>query len=197
MVKESQTRRFCSCIKKVRKTRKNESRAIAICVHSVLQKHGRTLKKFRCKGPKARVITQTSRGGGISGSRPRSRSESTSPIDPSQYYITLEPDGNSIKIHRPKGAIIVKEGDEVTGIRYINSTKKLLFRLHRILYNKDREIIKLTFKFIHEGKSISPAFHVGDQKDNQKVIHFENLRSGIKIPPHQFPSLAKFIEKSA
>ena len=194
MVKESQTRRFCSCIKKVRKTLKSrkESGAIAICVTSVLQGKGRTLKKFRCKGHKARVITQTSRGGGISGSRPRSKSRSGSPIDPSQYYITLEPDGNSIKIHRPKGAIIVKEGDEVTGVRYINSTKTLPFRLQRILYNRDREIIKLTFKFIHEGKSISPTLHVGDQK----MIHFENLRSGIKIPPHHFASLAKFIEKS-
>ena len=48
---------FCGCIKKVRKTLKNgtrkakESRAIAICVKSVLQSRGRTLKSFRCGKP--------------------------------------------------------------------------------------------------------------------------------------------------
>ena len=49
---------FCSCIKKVRKSLKNvrrkdkEGRAIAICVKSVLQSRGRTLKKFKCRnGP--------------------------------------------------------------------------------------------------------------------------------------------------
>ena len=48
---------FCHCIKKVRKTFKNgtrkanESRAIAICVKSVLQTKGRTLKSFRCGKP--------------------------------------------------------------------------------------------------------------------------------------------------
>jgi hypothetical protein len=54
---------FCHCIKKVRSTvtlRKNragnknkqsakESAAIAICVKSVLQTRGKTLKKFTCK----------------------------------------------------------------------------------------------------------------------------------------------------
>jgi hypothetical protein len=46
---------FCSCIKKVRKSLKNvhrkdkEGRAIAICVKSVLQTRGRTLKKFKCR----------------------------------------------------------------------------------------------------------------------------------------------------
>jgi hypothetical protein len=51
------TRRFCRCIKKVRKTVKNEKGPIAICVKSVLQKKGRTLKRFTC-GKKGRVITQ-------------------------------------------------------------------------------------------------------------------------------------------
>jgi hypothetical protein len=54
------TRRFCSCIKKVRKTVKNEKGPIAICVKSVLQKKGRTLKRFTC-GKKGRVITQKAR----------------------------------------------------------------------------------------------------------------------------------------
>ena len=67
MVKESQTKRFCRCIKKVRKTIKarkgsnKESGAIAVCVKSVLQRRGRTLRRFHCKtrkGKKAYVTTQ-------------------------------------------------------------------------------------------------------------------------------------------
>ena len=54
-MKESIKRRFCACIKKVRKTiksRKNSTKeqgAIAVCVKSVLQSKGKTLKKFTCK----------------------------------------------------------------------------------------------------------------------------------------------------
>lgn len=54
------SRKFCRCIKHVRKTikrRPKESAAIAICVKSVLQTRGRTLRKFRCK-TKPHVITQ-------------------------------------------------------------------------------------------------------------------------------------------
>jgi hypothetical protein len=57
-----QADRFCKCIKSVKKTVKlrsgrgeaaREKAAIAICVKSVLQSRGRTLKKFSCrKGPK-------------------------------------------------------------------------------------------------------------------------------------------------
>lgn len=54
--------RFCRCIKTVRNhalpkkvthtnRRKREERAIAICVSSVLQRKGRTLKRFRCRSP--------------------------------------------------------------------------------------------------------------------------------------------------
>lgn len=52
---ESQAKRFCKCIKAVRKTVKvrpgstKESAAIAICVKTMLQSRGRTLKKFSCK----------------------------------------------------------------------------------------------------------------------------------------------------
>jgi|LauGreDrversion4_2_1035121.scaffolds.fasta_scaffold13069_8 hypothetical protein len=55
--------KFCDCIKKVRKTvktRKNstkEKAAIGICVKSVLQTRGRTLKRFKCK-PKETLLTQ-------------------------------------------------------------------------------------------------------------------------------------------
>ena len=57
-------KRFCGCIKKVRKTIKGnykkqqkESRAIAICVKSVIQKRGKTLKKFKC-GKTPKLTTQ-------------------------------------------------------------------------------------------------------------------------------------------
>jgi hypothetical protein len=51
---------FCRCIKKVRKTVKvrpgqnnslkgREKAAIGICVKSVLQTRGKTLKRFKCK----------------------------------------------------------------------------------------------------------------------------------------------------
>jgi hypothetical protein len=59
---------FCRCIKKVRKTVKvrrgqnktakgKEKVAIAICVRSVLQTKGKTLKRFQCR-PKPRLTTQ-------------------------------------------------------------------------------------------------------------------------------------------
>ena len=54
-----QSDRFCRCIKAVRNTVKlragmrgkdaREKAAIAICVKSVLQGRGRTLKKFSCR----------------------------------------------------------------------------------------------------------------------------------------------------
>lgn len=59
---------FCRCIKKVRKTVKvrpgqnkslkgREKAAIGICVKSVIQTRGKTLKKFKCT-PKPHLITQ-------------------------------------------------------------------------------------------------------------------------------------------
>lgn len=54
MPKNSLAQTFCRCIKKVRKTIKTnrkiskESLAIGICVKSVLQTRGKTLKKFSC-----------------------------------------------------------------------------------------------------------------------------------------------------
>jgi len=59
---------FCRCIKKVRKTVKvrpgqnkskkgREKAAIGICVKSVLQSKGKTLKKFKCT-PKPYINTQ-------------------------------------------------------------------------------------------------------------------------------------------
>jgi hypothetical protein len=66
----SLTKDFCHCVKKVRKTIKlrrgqpvsrasKESAAIAVCVRSVLQTKGLTLKKVRClPKKKMRLFTQ-------------------------------------------------------------------------------------------------------------------------------------------
>jgi hypothetical protein len=54
---KTQTRRFCKCIKAVKRRGRTERGAISICVHSILQSHGRTMKKFNC-GRRARVFTQ-------------------------------------------------------------------------------------------------------------------------------------------
>ena len=54
------TKKFCSCEKKVRRTLKKSQKkyAVAICVKSVLQTRGKTLKRFTCRGKTPRVITQ-------------------------------------------------------------------------------------------------------------------------------------------
>ncbi len=67
--RKSLAKRFCSCIKAVRKTvrpRKSslkgkaakESAAIGICVGSVIRTRGRTLRKFSC-GKKPMLETQS------------------------------------------------------------------------------------------------------------------------------------------
>ena len=50
----SKAKKFCSCIKSVKRTVKarkgssKEQAAIAICIKSMLQSRGRTLKRFSC-----------------------------------------------------------------------------------------------------------------------------------------------------
>ena len=59
----SLAKKFCKCVKSVRRTVKRrsgssaESAAIAICTKSVLQTRGKTLRKFSCKKG-VRVLTQ-------------------------------------------------------------------------------------------------------------------------------------------
>jgi hypothetical protein len=66
---------FCRCIKKVRKTIKlrpgvkntsaaREAAAIGVCVNSVLQTKGKTLKRFKC-GKKMNLVTQKPLKGGF------------------------------------------------------------------------------------------------------------------------------------
>lgn len=65
----TQAEKFCRCIKQVRKTVRlrsgqkktktaKEQAAIAICTTSMLQRRGRTLRRFRCRGKKPMLETQ-------------------------------------------------------------------------------------------------------------------------------------------
>ena len=68
-MKESRSRakKFCGCIKAVRKTVKArkgstvEGAAIAICTKSMLQRKGKTLKRVKCGKPGPRLNTQPKR----------------------------------------------------------------------------------------------------------------------------------------
>ena len=66
MPRKSLSRKFCQCIKQVKKTVRvrpgstAESAAIAICTKTILFPKGRTLKKVRC-APKNRLRTQKRR----------------------------------------------------------------------------------------------------------------------------------------
>jgi len=76
-MKETLAKKLCSCIKKVRKTVKvrkgtkgtkgaKEKAAIGICVKSVLQTRGRTLKQFSCrKKPSLRTQKNAFKGQGF------------------------------------------------------------------------------------------------------------------------------------
>ena len=70
MARKSLAKDFCRCIKKVRKTVRlrpgqaktaaaKEAAAIGICVRSVLQTRGKTLKKFRCGIGNQKPLLQT------------------------------------------------------------------------------------------------------------------------------------------
>jgi hypothetical protein len=84
---------FCRCIKKVRKTIKlrpgvkntsaaREAAAIGVCVNSVLQTRGKTLKRFRC-GKKMTLTTQKPlKGGALSGAPFASSDPTASKIQP-------------------------------------------------------------------------------------------------------------------
>ncbi len=78
---------FCRCIKKVRKTIKvrpgikntsaaREAAAIGVCVKSVLQTKGKTLKRFKC-GKKMSLVTQKPLRGGFFEFAPYSSSDPT------------------------------------------------------------------------------------------------------------------------
>ncbi len=89
---------FCRCIKKVRKTIKlrpgvkvakskdkqaaaKEAAAIGVCVNSVLQTKGKTLKRFSC-GKKMKLTTQKRLRGGGMGAPYQSTDPTASRIQP-------------------------------------------------------------------------------------------------------------------
>jgi hypothetical protein len=83
---------FCRCIKKVRKTIKlrpgvkktaaaKEAAAIGVCVQSVLQTRGKTLKRFSC-GTKMMLKTQKPLKGGSMGAPYESTDPTASKIQP-------------------------------------------------------------------------------------------------------------------
>jgi hypothetical protein len=83
---------FCRCIKKVRKTIKlrpgvkktaaaKEAAAIGVCVKSVLQTKGKTLKRFGCK-KKMSLVTQKLLKGGSMGAPYQSTDPTASRIQP-------------------------------------------------------------------------------------------------------------------
>jgi hypothetical protein len=91
---------FCRCIKKVRKTIRlrpgvkntpaaREAAAIGVCVKSVLQTKGKTLKRFRC-GKKMSLTTQKRLKGGAMGAPYQSTDPTASRIQPgagiTSYY---------------------------------------------------------------------------------------------------------------
>ena len=53
-------KRFCSCVKKVKASKKpkTEGSSIAICTSSLLWPHGRTLHSVSCRSRKASIKTQ-------------------------------------------------------------------------------------------------------------------------------------------
>ena len=51
-------KRFCSCVKKVKASKKPKTNGIAICTSSLLWPHGRTLHSVSCRSRKASIKTQ-------------------------------------------------------------------------------------------------------------------------------------------
>lgn len=62
-------KKLCRCIKKINPDGKDESRAIAICNNSVMNKKGIKSAKFKCKG-RSRFITNKKTGKMLFNSRP-------------------------------------------------------------------------------------------------------------------------------
>ena len=57
MEPKGQMQKFCKCIKKVKKTFRNEKGPIGVCVKSVLWTRNRTLRRFSC-GKHGHLVTQ-------------------------------------------------------------------------------------------------------------------------------------------
>ena len=189
-MKESQTKRFCRCIKNVRKTLKarkgqsKESGAIGVCVKSVLQRKlaptGRTLFKFHCKtrrGTKGRVITQPMKGG-------KHYTIREDPCKGSRVKLTAIPrEGIQDSIIIQKSAhdtVVLKPGDPILSIG-----------LGPILRDKGIRVIKIRSKSRTRSKSKSASASASLSTSN--LIYEEAHYKTLHIPEiHKRPTLDQY-----
>ena len=188
-MKESQTKRFCRCIKNVRKTLKprkgssKESGAIGVCVKSVLQRKlaptGRTLFRFHCKtrkGKKGRVVTQPMNGG-------KQYTIREDPCKETPVKLTFLPNHgtkDSITIHKSAhDTVILKPGDPILSIG-----------LTPHLRDKGLRIVKLKSKSKSKSKSASASMsNLIYEEANYKTLHIPDLHKKAIADQYQITKL--------
>jgi len=126
---------------------------------------------------KPRKRRSTRRGGGPSASKSKS-----------DYFITLH-DNTSVWIHKPEDTFLLREGDIVSGIEYLNTGKTMQFKL-RSVGTQQGELNKLRFQFVKDGKV--RKLHMAP---DGKRLEVNDLEIGISIDKHQFSVLAESIQK--
>lgn len=190
-MKESQTKRFCRCIKNVRKTIKarkgstRESGAIGVCVKSVLQRKleptGRTLFRFHCKtrkGKKGRVVTQPMKGG----------KHYTIREDPCKGFLVkltaIPREGIQDSIIIQKSAhdtVILKPGDPILSIG-----------LGPILRDKRFRIIRSKSKTRSKSRSTSASTSTSNliyEEAHYKTLHIPEIHKRPTIDQYQITRL--------
>ena len=190
-MKESQTKRFCRCIKNVRKTIKarkgstRESGAIGVCVKSVLQRKleptGRTLFRFHCKtrkGAKGRVVTQPMKGG-------KHYTIREDPCKASLVKLTAIPrEGIQDSIIIQKSAhdtVILKPGDPILSIG-----------LGPILRDKRFRIIRSKSKTRSKSRSTSASTSTSNliyEEAHYKTLHIPEIHKRPTIDQYQITRL--------
>ena len=190
-MKESQTKRFCRCIKNVRKTLKarkgqsKESGAIGVCVKSVLQRKleptGRTLFRFHCKtrrGTKGRVITQPMKGG-------KHYTIREDPCKASLVKLTAIPrEGiqDSIIIHKSAhDTVVLKPGDPILSIG-----------LGPILRDKRFRIIRSKSRTRSKSRSTSASTSTSNliyEEAHYKTLHIPEIHKRPTLDQYQITRL--------
>jgi hypothetical protein len=205
-MKESQTKRFCRCIKKVRKTLKarkgqsKESGAIGVCVKSVLQRKlaptGRTLFKFHCKtrrGKKGRVVTQPMRQKG--GKHYTIRED---PCKGSPVKLTSVPTGkeDSITYHKDGRDHVLKPGDHVLSIALQDILRKRPRRIRSGSKSRSASasMSNLIFVDAHYKTLHIPTLHKRSSLDDYQItkLEFEVDKNPVFIHCEDFK---EFIDK--
>jgi len=205
-MKESQTKRFCRCIKKVRKTLKarkgssKESGAIGVCVKSVLQRKleptGRTLFKFHCKtrkGKKGRVLTQPQTGG-------KHYTIREDPCKGSPIRLTSIPTGkeDSITYHKDGKDRVLKPGDHVLSITLQDIIRKHPRRIRSRSGSKSRSesfsMSDLIFIDAHYKTLHRPELHIRPVLNDYRItkLEFEVDKNPVFIHCEDFK---EFIDK--